>query len=160
MWTMRQPPAAQGGQRLTVVLCGLGVLCGCLLACGGGAPGPAALDTRNDACASCRMAVSDARLAAQIVVAGEEPRFFDDLGCLSAYLHGHGVAAEAAVFVADHRTGEWIDARSAVFTRVDAIETPMGSHIVAHADARSRNEDLSARSGRPVTANDILGPRP
>ncbi len=35
------------------------------------------------------MAVSSARFASQIVAPGEEPRFFDDLGCLAAYLREH-----------------------------------------------------------------------
>jgi len=53
-----------------------------LTACTRGPAHPGTLDTRNDACAHCRMAVSDPRFAAQLAAPGEEPRFFDDLGCL------------------------------------------------------------------------------
>ena len=35
--------------------------------CGQGPPEPVAIDTRNDACSSCRMAISDASFAAQLV---------------------------------------------------------------------------------------------
>ncbi len=55
-------------------------------ACAGGPPNPAALDTRNETCGSCRMPVSDASLAAQIVAPGEEARFFDDIACLRDFL--------------------------------------------------------------------------
>ena len=54
------------------------------------------------------------------------------------------------VFVADHRTGEWVDARRAVFTRT-SIDTPMASGLVAHADAASRDADPAAAGGQPFT---------
>ena len=41
-----------------------------LAACGGGTDGPAPLDTKNDACAWCRMSVSDLRFAAQLTAPG------------------------------------------------------------------------------------------
>ena len=57
-------------------------------AAAGDAP-PAALDTRNETCRSCRMPVSDPRLAAQLAAPGEEPVFFDDIGCLRDFLREH-----------------------------------------------------------------------
>ncbi len=122
------------------------------------APGPAPLDTRNDACAHCRMAVSDARFAAQVAAPHEEPRFFDDLGCLRAWLlERGGLPSGAAAFVADHRTKAWIRAGEATFTRVPGVQTPMASHLVAHADTASRERDPDARGGEPVPAAYVLG---
>ena len=40
----------------------------------------------------------------------------------------------------------------AVYTRVPGLETPMGSHVIAHADAASRDQDPDARGGTPVAA--------
>jgi copper chaperone NosL len=129
-----------------------------LAACGGGAPQPAPLDTRNEQCASCRMAVSSAGLASQLVAPGEVPRFFDDLGCLAAFLKAGKAPAGAVAFVADHRTKAWIRADRAVYTKVPGLETPMGSHVIAHADAASRDQDPDARAGAPVPPVEILGP--
>jgi copper chaperone NosL len=130
------------------------------LSCGSGRPVPVTLDTRNDACAECRMAVSSARFASQIVAPGEEPRFFDDLGCLAAYLREHPVLPDGAVaYVADHRTSQWLPAADAVFTKVPALETPMGSHVVAHASPASRDADEAARGGAPVDAAEFFGQR-
>jgi copper chaperone NosL len=127
-------------------------------ACVGREPQPAALDTRNEACASCRMAVSDARFAAQLVAPGELPRFFDDIGCLGDFVRA-GKAPEGAVaFVADHRTRAWVRARDAFFTRVPGLETPMASHVIAHADAASRDQDAEAKAGAPVAAEELFGP--
>ena len=129
-------------------------------ACGAGRPAPAPLDTRNDACAECRMTVSSARFASQIVAPGEEPRFFDDLGCLAAHLiDAPAPPAGAAVYVADYRTREWAPAASAVYTKVDGLATPMGSHVVAHASAASRDGDPAARGGAPVDPRAFFGGR-
>lgn len=126
-----------------------------LTACAGGPPRPAALDTSNEACAWCRMVVSNPRYAAQIVAPGEEPRFFDDVGCLKDYLKARPAARDAIAFVADHRTGAWVPAESAFYTRVTGLQTPMGSHIVAHADAASRDQDPEARAGVAVAPGDV-----
>ena len=145
MMRMRRPSAV-----LTLLLAG---------ACGSGPPGPAPLDSRNDACAFCRMAASDARFAAQLVAPGEEPRFFDDIGCLRDYLKGATVVPTAAVaYVADHRTKTWVRAAAAVYTRVQGLETPMGSHLVAHADAASRGADPDAKGGETLSATEVFGP--
>jgi copper chaperone NosL len=134
------------------------VLLGALAAaCGGAAPEPAPLDTRHEQCASCRMVVSDARFASQLVAPGELPRFFDDLGCLADYLKAGKAPAGAVAFVADHRTKAWVRADRAVFTRVPGLATPMGSHVIAHADAASKDADPEAKTGAPVTATELFG---
>ena len=129
------------------------------LACARGAIQPAPVDTRSDACASCRMAVSDVRFAAQIVAPGEEPKFFDDVGCLRDYLKRGAVLPRGSVaFVADHRTRQWSRAAGAVFTRRDSLETPMASHIIAHGSVASRDSDPDSAGGTPVSALELFGP--
>ena len=121
--------------------------------CSRGPLPPAPLDTRNDACAECRMTVSAARFASQIVAPGEEPRFFDDLGCLAAYMrHRPPLPSGAVVYVADHRTREWVVAATAVFTKVAGLDTPMDSQVVAHASVASRDADAAAAGGQPIDA--------
>lgn len=125
--------------------------------CGGGPPRPAELDTRNEACAFCRMKVSDARFASQLVAPGELPLFFDDLGCLSGHLKEHGAPPSAVAFVADHRTRVWLRAERASYTRVPGLATPMGSQVIAHSDAASRDADPDARGGTGVAATELFG---
>ena len=129
-----------------------------LAACARTRPAPAEVDPRNDLCASCRMPVSDRRLAAQIAESGEEPKFFDDIGCLRDHLAGRSLSERAAIYVADHGTGAWVPAEKAVFTRCPSVATPMGSHLLAHAGASSRDRDPAARGGAPVTMREALGP--
>lgn len=128
-------------------------------ACGRGPLAPAELDARHESCRFCRMAVSQRVFAAQIVAPGEEPLFFDDLGCLRDYLAAGGRVAEGGTaFVADRRTGDWIPARRAVYSQVPGLDTPMGSHLVAHADVASRDADAAATGAAPVSVESIFGP--
>jgi copper chaperone NosL len=126
-------------------------------ACAQGPPPPAPLDAKAESCRFCRMPISDPTLAAQIVAPGEEPKFFDDLGCLRDFLRQNPVRPGSAVYVTDHRTRGWLPAASAVYTRA-SIETPMGSHWIAHADAASRDADPAARGGVAVERAEIFGP--
>jgi copper chaperone NosL len=126
--------------------------------CGSESPLPAALDARGDACAFCRMTVSASDVVAQIVAPGEEPRFFDDVGCLAAFLKAQADPPDGAIaYVVDHRTRAWLRADRAVYTRVADIETPMGSHLIAHADAESRRADPSTARGSIAPIEEIFG---
>lgn len=118
---------------------------------------PAAVDTRNDSCAHCRMTVSDARFAGQIAAPGEEPKFFDDLGCLRDYLNANTRPKNATAYVADHRTKAWVIAADAVYVRNDKVDTPMGSHLLAYANAASRDADPDGK-GAPMAVTDLFGP--
>ena len=111
-----------------------------LFACGG-PPGPAALDTKNDACAWCRMGASDARFAAQLVAPREEPRFFDDIGCLAAFL--------AATPAPKESEEPWTpDADELPPARARGRGVPGGRPGRARGDPRERRHDLR---GSPMT---------
>jgi copper chaperone NosL len=87
------------------------------------------------------------------------PRFFDDLGCLAEHLReSRQLPAGATAWVADHRTSAWVRADAAVYTRVPELDTPMNSHLIAHADALSRDQDEAVRGGTPLPAAELFGP--
>ena len=141
-------------RRFALALAAAALLSGCAK----GPPPPVSVDTRNDACAWCRMAVSDVRFAAQLVAPAEEPRVFDELGCLRSYLSGDArIPAGAVAYVADHRTRSWIPAARAVYAEVPGLSTPMASGLVAHADEASRGMDPDAAGGRPRDIRDVFG---
>lgn len=126
------------------------------IACADGAARPVDIAMNSDACAHCRMTIVSKTTAAEIVAPGEEPRFFDEVGCLRDYLAHTTIPPDAAVFVADHRTGAWVDARTAVFART-SVSTPMVSGLLAYADAGSRDADPAARGGAPIEVATVLG---
>jgi copper chaperone NosL len=135
----------------------LGVLLAAV-ACGGKSLEPVDV-SGSDACAFCRMAVSDRHFAAEVVAAGEEPRFFDDIGCLANGLKEARFPESAAAFVSDHRTGKWVAAHRAVYTKAPRVSTPMGSGIIAHVDASSRDQDPAASGGVALTADEVFARR-
>jgi copper chaperone NosL len=111
----------------------------------------------QEICAYCRMTVSEPRFASQIVAPGEDALFFDDHGCLRDFLRAGRAPGGGAVFVADHRTLQWVEAARAVYTRVPGLHTPMGSGLIAHADDASRHADPVATRGTPLSAADVFG---
>ena len=133
----------------------LAVLCG-VAACAPKPAQPTAFDAAHEACAFCRMTGSDGRAAAQLVTPGEEPLFFDDIGCLSDYVNQHGRKENAVAFVTDYDTRAWVRADVAAFVRQPSIDTPMGSHLLAFASPSSRDAAAAAKGGTPVGVNDIL----
>jgi len=127
-----------------------------LAACGGGT-GPVTLDTHGaEVCASCRMSITSTKTAAQLVAPGEEPVFFDDLGCLRDYLGSHATPAPAVTYIADHRTGTWVPGAEAVYARVPGVSTPMASHLLAWASDASRDADQVARGAEAVDAAVVI----
>ncbi|HTO88278.1 MAG TPA: hypothetical protein VMR54_12225 [Thermoanaerobaculia bacterium] len=128
------------------------------LGCARGEAPPSPLDTKSELCRFCRMPVSDRHLAAQLAAPGEETKFYDDIGCLRDDLkRGGPPAAGAVAYVADHRTAAWVRASVAVFSRCPALETPMSSHLIAHADAASREADPASRGCTHIAADEIFG---
>lgn len=138
-----------------------GALVLCMLAsgCARGELNPEPLAVGREACAFCRMTVSQPEFASQVVAPGELPKFFDDLGCLGNYLTGtKDVPASAAVFVTDHRTKAWVRAEDAVFSRMPSLATPMNSHLVAHASSESREADPIVAGSSAVPLGDVVPP--
>ena len=140
-----------------VLLCALMLVGGA--GCGSSTVPPAAIDPGHDACGSCRMIIADVRMASQVVAPLEEPRFFDDLNCLSAFLKATPALPKGAVvYVSDHRSRAWVRWDEAVYTRVETLSGPMGSHVIAHASAASRDADPDAAHGTSIVARDVFPP--
>lgn len=125
-----------------------------------GEPRPEELVKGRDLCATCRMPVSDIRFAAQITAPGELPRFFDDPGCFAEFVKAGEVKEKGAIaWVADHRSGIWVRADRAIYTRVPNLATPMSHRLVAHESEASRDSDPDAKGGQPVPLQDVFGPK-
>jgi copper chaperone NosL len=134
-------------KRTVVSLCALATL-----ACGGGslAPQPLPLDTVN--CARCRMLVSELAHAAQATAPNEEPRFYDDRGCLA---HDARTLPQAArLFVQLDGGAGWIDVQQAYFAFPEGARTPMGYGVTAfRTEVDASRAD---RAGRALRWADVL----
>jgi len=104
-----------------------------LLAAACAAPGPRAVVEREDQCGYCRMEVSDARFATQVVTGTGKVVVFDSVECLVGYLGGSDVSTTRAVYVADAADkGRWVPAADAGYLVDATLHSPMG-RIVAFA---------------------------
>ena len=121
--------------RALLLLCLTSLLAGCSPDSGSG---PVEVTWDRDACERCRMVLSDRLHAAQVRggPAGEPARVykFDDLGCAVVWLKDKPWADAPAteIWVNDHRSGQWIDARHAHY--LTGQVTPMGYGLGAQTD--------------------------
>ncbi|MCB9476712.1 MAG: nitrous oxide reductase accessory protein NosL [Deltaproteobacteria bacterium] len=92
------------------------------------ANGPADVVWDKEACAWCRMHLSDPSFAAQLHTADGQVLFFDDPGCLFAYQEKNDVRVHALYFH-DVQSDEWLSEKQVAFIRVD--DSPMGHNIAA-----------------------------
>ncbi len=132
-------------QMLTRILALLLLLTGC------SSPdetGPGKIRWDQEVCERCAMAISDRNFAAQIRggPAGERTRLykFDDIGCAVVWLEKQAWKEDprTEIWVADHRTGDWLDARKAWF--LPGPHSPMGYNLGASAERQKDALDFDA----------------
>lgn len=107
--------------------------------------GPVEISLDEDVCAHCRMAISQREFAGEAVSSSSAVQFFDDIGCLARWAAENDPEEEDALFVVDHGTGQWLDARTAVYLVSDRLPTPMASGLAAfgsHATAENAIDEL------------------
>ena len=113
-------------------------------------PQPLPLDRVE--CASCRMMISDLAHAAQAVAPGEEPRFYDDRGCLAK--DAGTLPPDARLYVQLDRAAGWTEVGDAFFAFPADARTPMGYGVTAFAtEAEAIGAD---RSGRVWNWNEVV----
>ena len=110
--------------------------------------GPVPVRWDQEACTRCGMAISDRHYVAEVRggPAGEPTRVwkFDDIGCAVLWLDEQPWKADPRVeiWVADHRTGAWLDARRAGY--VTGQHSPMGYGLGAVAPPAPGSLDFAA----------------
>lgn len=144
------PPAVCGGAPL--VLIGLLLLVGCRPS----EPKPVEI-TATDMCASCKMAISEKRWAAELLDRDGEPVKFDDIGCMLRYRKRmQDSGAIVAFFVVDFESRRWLQAATAHYVRSPEFRTPMGSGIVAYNEASSAAAAAAEHHGELLRFTDLL----
>jgi copper chaperone NosL len=128
-----------------------------LVACGAEATGPVPVALGEDSCDLCRMIISEQPFAAQARFGPDKVEKYDDLGCLGERLNKPG--APLGLWAADHKTGAWVDARSAIFVHVKELKTPMASGLVAFASRADAEGFAKDKGGRLVSLDDVKAMR-
>lgn len=108
----------------------------------------------HDVCASCKMAISETRYAAQVVDKEGSAHKFDDIGCMLRYRREHKLP-QARIYVMDYVDRQWLEAESAVFLRSGAIASPMASGLAAFRDRVAAQQFLKGSSGQITSFSDL-----
>jgi hypothetical protein len=98
----------------------------------------------KQACTSCAMVVSDPRFASEVGTHDGARLFFDDPGCMAAWLRQHGGQAERAWVRS--AAGTWIDAHGARFARGE--QSPMGYGFAPAEAGDAAWSDVEAEAAR------------
>jgi copper chaperone NosL len=125
--------------------------------CEGGSkwpPDPAPVALGEDACAGCRMIVSDARFAAEVRTREGAIEFYDDLGCLAEKWRRRAPDL-AGVFVRDYASGAWVRGDRCRLVRSDALRSPMGFGFAAFSSEGDATAEASRHPDvdRPLLAD-------
>jgi hypothetical protein len=113
------------------------------------APEPVSLDRVE--CARCRMLISSETGAAEIVSSANATRFYDDVGCLAADWHQHGMSGTAFVRL---DAGVWTGVHAAFYAQPNGARTAMASGFVASGAAEEAR--AADRSGRSLTWDEVI----
>ena len=87
----------------------------------------------RDMCIRCKMVVSERHHGVQVIdIQSGRHYMFDDIGCMVLWFDENKFAWEskAKIWITDADTGEWIDARSALYDTMNI--TPMAYGFAAH----------------------------
>ncbi len=118
-----------------LILTIMGSIGGC--AAGSTTIAPPAIRYGEDLCAECTMIINDPRFAAGYAYAVSAGRYeslaFDDIGDLLVHMAKHPERQVVAWYVHDYTSEEWLDATTAYYVIGEAIRTPMGHGMAAHA---------------------------
>jgi copper chaperone NosL len=141
----------------------IGALAAALLAVVGGVvffwpsqrTGAEPINYGRDACAHCRMYISQPGFAGELRNTGGVLTKYDDIGCLlRAMVALHHEVPEA--WVEDHDGGGFVPLLSASLVRSDRIETPMRYGIVAFKDEGAARTFARAQGGEVLALEDML----
>lgn len=113
----------------------------------------------HDVCASCKMAISQPRYAAQAVDKEGNAYKFDDVGCLLRYLREHKLP-QARIYVMDYVAQQWLEAESAIFVGSEAIESPMASGLAAFRNRAAAQQFLRDTPGQMMSFKDLISQAP
>ncbi len=89
----------------------------------------------RDMCERCKMAISERKFAVQVINPKTRRAYkFDDIGCAILWFDEEKIPwkNKTKIWITDAKTGEWIDARSAIYT--DDSITPMAFGFAAYTN--------------------------
>ena len=96
--------------------------------------GPIPVEINKDNCAYCKMTITGANFAAQLLTPKGRHYLFDDISCMLDYQKENADARQSHFYVADYcAPQDFIPAEKALLLHSDSLRSPMGGNIAAFA---------------------------
>ncbi len=112
--------------------------------------GPKEIATGKDQCENCKMTITEAKYATQLVTEKGRNYKFDDISCMDDYTTSNtDVAQNSDEYVADFPTGTFFDRSTATLVQGGSIKSPMGGNTQAYKD-KAAAEKAAAELGATV----------
>jgi copper chaperone NosL len=109
-----------------------------VIAFAGCSQGPREIDLGKEECAHCKMTITDARFAAELVTHKSKVYVYDAIECLAAAINEEddedddGEEEIASLWVMDYnKPGTFINAEKAWYHRSEEYRSPMGMNLAA-----------------------------
>jgi copper chaperone NosL len=110
----------------------------------------------EEACAACRMIISDERFAAALITGAGDTLKFDDIGCLIEHQGGR-VGPDVACWVRNFNGQEWLKAPSATFLHSPSVDSPMGYGLAALPGGHQAHELATRPDSRSLKFDELSG---
>lgn len=126
-----------------------------LASCAPATPRP--LVAGEDACAYCRMTISDLRFGGEAITATGRALTFDAIECMASWARTTPASDRQRLFVMDLRhPGTLVPAERAGFLVATSSNTPMGRAIVSLSSPAAAEAERAVLGGRVASWRDIL----
>lgn len=113
--------------------------------------GPKEIAVGKDQCDNCKMTITDAKYATQLITEKGRNYKFDDITCLKDYeISNTETTTNAKEYVVDFPTGKFIEAKTATFIKGGEIKSPMGGNTQAFKD-KTAAEKAATTLGASLT---------
>ena len=104
-------------------------------------------------CSECKMPIASKTYAAEVVAPDGKTWFFDDVGCMGAWIARQPFKKEAAVWVHTLDTQRWVDGRKARYTVFE--NTPMGYGFGAYEKRKEGTVDFETMVSRMARGENL-----
>ena len=113
---------------------------------------PAEIHYGSDECAYCRMMISDAQFASQMVSETGKTIKFDAIECMAAYTKENRSEFEGPkLWVSDfNNPGNWIEVGNGAIVQSEVINSPMGASLLAFDSEESAKEHIQQYPGKII----------
>lgn len=113
--------------------------------------GAVPIHVNKDECDHCKMTLTDARFAAELITSKNRVYKFDDISCLIGYIKENSSIEQASIWICDYQDPtQFVKIEEAHFVQSEEIRSPMGGHTIAFANAELAKE-FSAKYNTQVS---------